>query len=68
MSRTVYPFPNVTFRGTYVGDPAKTGDLLIEVDWVALAKHIGSKAANNRTGKARTLHGAIIAKFKEAKE
>jgi hypothetical protein len=65
---TSYTFKNRTVKGPYLGDVPKVGTVILEIDWERLVTTFGGKAAFNTGKKARTLKGAIVAKFKESKK
>lgn len=58
-----YVFKDQTLRARHYGETDPTGTVELTVDWDAIVRAIGAKAAHNSSSKARTLNGAIKAKF-----
>jgi hypothetical protein len=56
-----YVFKNVDCS-QYLGDAPLVGNLEVTIDWEKLAKHLGRKAAHNKSGKTGLQFG-IKAKF-----
>jgi hypothetical protein len=47
----------------YYGDTIKHGDIEFQIDWEAMIKVLGTKAAFNKSHCATEVSGVIVAKF-----
>lgn len=56
----------VTSVQRYYGEPTHDIDVIVTVDWFALAATLGKKAFFNASGKSRSMKGAIKVKAVKA--